>query len=141
MVFGYNKEITNKFMFIVEDGSLSDNKLEEIIQKLISASTYCLYYNPSTTRGIVQFETQKSIRILQFEHPHIKFRGSNIRFIQEKIIFIKTESIPFHESGVFRKRIRNRFAKDFWDEKTNNEECLKIRLKRPREESDTEIDE
>lgn len=134
------------FSFYVDFDNLLMSELQKRIERLKLHCKYLLTHSGvHITQGVVQFEKEEKVRMLECMYQGFRFQKMNVLEFEEKIRMVHDCQRRVNQYGVYerpKKKIGGRlpyeidpdYFSKYWNQRNNEEDMLKIRLKRQREE-------
>jgi len=129
-----------KFWYRFEDKS--NETIKEELAKIVNAGSYVIHYPDPVTNGVKGL--MQTVNILsQWAKTELKFylvENVTKDAFEREIGEIKRNQKVYKESGSYYRNPRQRavidpkYFSNYWNDKNNQEEALKIRLKREREQ-------
>jgi len=134
------------FKFWLSTRDKTDQEIEDVMRVLEDQTMYmlCWPYAQGFT-GIVQLKEKSRTGEMQSKNPKMTFGTMSHELFKEKIGVVHRNESIVKESGAYTRYVGHRggrkakeidpnyFAK-YWNDRNNDEEALKIRLKRERDQ-------
>lgn len=134
------------FGFYVDGDNKLIREIQVSIEKLKSQSSYLLTHSGvHITQGIVQFTNEEKVRMLNFKYPGFKFERYSIQDFEDRMSSIINGPKRKNQYGIYQRPIKKTggrlpyqidpdYFSKYWNQRNNEEEMTKIRLKRERED-------